>query len=163
MPGFLASAVDAYSGMRGIGTVGAKDLSSSFTASVHAPQSVLPPLPSMTSWESSHWFPHSSLKVSRRVSFSSTAMGARGVGVDIGAGATGVVFVRLKNLLNMAFNISSGSSFMGIKCVSKGKFGNRGKYRGVWRHNKEIDCTIPSSNSHAIKREKKAYGCRGDD
>ena len=103
-------AVDAYSGVSGIGTVGAKDLSSSFTASVHAPQSVLPPLPSMTSWESSHWVPHSSLKVSRRVSFGSTAMGAGGVGVDIGAGATGVVFVRLKNLLNMAFNISSGSS-----------------------------------------------------
>lgn len=81
----------------------------------------------------------------------------------MGVDATCVVFARLKNLLNMAFNISSGSSFKGIKCASKGKFGNREKDRAVLRHNNKIDCTIQNSNSHPIHMESKAYGCRGDD
>jgi hypothetical protein len=92
MPGFGAS-VESYLGVSGMGSVGAKDFSSSFTASVHAPQSVLRPLPSMTSCEVSHWFFHSSLNVSRRFSVGSTATGGGGFGV----GVTGAVLERLNN------------------------------------------------------------------
>ena len=110
------SSVWRYSLFSGMGAVGAKDLSSSFKASVNAAQSVLPPLPSMTSWEVSTWSSHSCLNDSRLLPIGAAPIGvfeAGAVGVGVGVGGMGfgvadIALRRLNRLLNISRNISSG-------------------------------------------------------
>ena len=107
-----------YRARSGMGSVGANAFSSSFTTSVHRPQSVLPPLPSMTSgagkgsW-GSHFSSQCSLKVSRVVCLVVSAREGSGAGVGADAVVRGVVagwsdagLLRLNRLLNMVLIFS---------------------------------------------------------